>query len=64
MNAYDFDNTIYDGESLFDFFIFCMYKKKSLILYFPFVLYILVLYKTHFVRQTTCLGIALSRRKA
>ena len=45
MNVYDFDNTIYDGESLVDFFIFCMKKKPELTLYFPFVLYILVLYK-------------------
>jgi len=45
MNAYDFDNTIYDGESLFDFFVFCIGKKKSLIIHLPLVVYILVLYK-------------------
>jgi phosphoserine phosphatase len=45
MNVYDFDNTIYDGESLVDFFIFCMKKKPELVLYFPFVVYILTLYK-------------------
>ncbi len=31
MNVYDFDNTIYDGESAFDFFLFCMRKKPLLI---------------------------------
>ena len=45
MNVYDFDNTIYDGESLYDFFIFCIRKKKRLILYLPVVIYILILYK-------------------
>lgn len=45
MNGYDFDNTIYDGESLVDFFLFCMSKKKVLIIYLPLVLYILFLYK-------------------
>jgi len=45
MNAYDFDNTIYDGESLYDFFLFCMVKKKKLVLYLPLVIYILILYK-------------------
>lgn len=45
MNVYDFDNTIYDGESLYDFFIFCIGKKKVLLLYLPVVIYILILYK-------------------
>ena len=30
MNVYDFDNTIYDGESSFDFFIYCLKRKPSL----------------------------------
>lgn len=45
MNVYDFDNTIYDGESIVDFFLFCMKKKPNLTLYFPRVIYTLVLYK-------------------
>lgn len=45
MNVYDFDNTIYDGESLVDFFVFCMKKKPSLIWYLPLLIYTLVLYK-------------------
>lgn len=45
MNAYDFDNTIYDGESLFDFFLFCISKKKRLVIHLPLVIYILILYK-------------------
>ena len=45
MNVYDFDNTIYDGESVFDFFLFCVKKQKSLILYFPMLLKNLFKYK-------------------
>ena len=45
MNVYDFDNTIYDGESLVDFFWFCMVKKKSLSLYIPLAIYVIILYK-------------------
>ena len=35
MNVYDFDNTIYDGESCFDLFKFYMKKDFSLIKLFP-----------------------------
>ena len=45
MNVYDFDNTIYDGESVFDFFLFCVKKEKRLILYFPMLLKNLFRYK-------------------
>ena len=36
---------IYDGESLVDFFSFCIKKKKKLILKLPTVLYVAILYK-------------------
>lgn len=45
MTVYDFDNTIYSGESSMDFFLFCLKKKKSLILYLPYILYTAILYK-------------------
>ena len=45
MNAYDFDNTIYDGESIYDFFIFCLKKDIWLIKFFPLVLFRLIQYK-------------------
>lgn len=38
MNVYDFDNTIYDGESCFDLFKFYMKKDPSLLLLFPKVI--------------------------
>lgn len=45
MNAYDFDDTIYDGESIFDFFKFCLTKDPKLYIHFPKVLLRLVEYK-------------------
>ena len=37
MNVYDFDNTIYDGESCFDLFKFYLKKDPSLLKSFPTV---------------------------
>lgn len=45
MNVYDFDNTIYDGESTFDFFSYCVRKQKALIKYLPPVVQTLIQYK-------------------
>ena len=38
MNAYDFDKTIYDGDSTADFYIFCLKKHKNIILLAPSLL--------------------------
>ena len=38
MNAYDFDKTIYDGDSTADFYMFCLKKHKSIILLAPSLL--------------------------
>lgn len=38
MNAYDFDKTIYDGDSTADFYIFCLKKYKNIILLAPSLL--------------------------
>ena len=35
MNVYDFDGTIYDGDSTVDFFLFALKRKPSLIRYAP-----------------------------
>ena len=45
MNVYDFDNTIYDGESAFDFFVLCMRKHPSLIKFLPLITVKLIKYK-------------------
>ena len=46
MDVFDFDNTIYDGESSFDFFKFCMRKKPSLVKHMPKIAAMLLKYKT------------------
>ena len=33
MNVYDFDNTIYDGESVFDFYLYSVRRQPKLIRY-------------------------------
>ena len=46
MNVYDFDNTIYDGESALDFFWYCLKKKPVLLkVLFP-ILFDLIKYKS------------------
>ncbi len=45
MNVYDFDNTIYDGESIVDFYRFLLKKSPSLISMMPKMLWMLVKYK-------------------
>ena len=45
MNVYDFDNTIYDGESVVDFYLFLLKKNPRLIKMLPKVLEMLIRYK-------------------
>lgn len=35
MNVYDFDGTIYDGDSSVDFFLYALKRMPSLIRYAP-----------------------------
>ncbi len=37
MNVYDFDDTIYEGDSTVDFYKFCLKRKPFIILKFPFI---------------------------
>lgn len=50
-NLYDFDGTIYDGDSTLDFYFFCLHKKKSLIKYFPIQFFYFVMYKLKIVSK-------------
>ena len=34
-NLYDFDGTIYNGNSSIDFFIFCLFQNTNLVKYIP-----------------------------
>lgn len=45
MNAYDFDNTIYDGESTLDFYFYCVKHHPRLLRFVFIVLFNLVKYK-------------------
>ena len=45
MNVYDFDNTIYNGESSVHFFFFCIKHKFALIRFIPLIITKLVKYK-------------------
>lgn len=45
MNVYDFDNTIYDGESVVDFFFMCVKKEIRLLKFLPLILIKLIKYK-------------------
>lgn len=45
MNVYDFDNTIYDGESSVDFFLFCIKRDKKLAKLLPVMIVKLIKYK-------------------
>lgn len=39
MNVYDFDKTIYDGDSTLDFYLFSLKKKPTIIKYLPMQLF-------------------------
>ena len=45
MNVFDFDNTIYDGESIIDFFLYYCKKDITLLKYIPTVINALIKYK-------------------
>lgn len=55
MNVFDFDNTIYDGESFVDLFIMVLGKDPSLLRYVPTMVSGVVQYKTSTLRLETAL---------
>ena len=44
INAYDFDGTIYDGDSSLDFYLYCLKRKPSIIIMAPIQLWGVLLY--------------------
>lgn len=44
MNGYDFDKTIYDGDSSTDFFFYIILTRPFLLLFFPWFLLVVSLY--------------------
>ena len=45
MNVYDFDKTIYNGDSSIDFYLFCLKRNKSIIFLLPKQILYFILYK-------------------
>jgi len=44
MNVYDFDHTIYDGDSSVDFYLFVLCRKPHLIIFLPFQIFGMTLF--------------------
>lgn len=55
MNVFDFDNTIYDGESFVDLFIMVLGKDPTLLKYVPTMISGVVQYKTGALRLESAL---------
>lgn len=51
MNVYDFDNTIYDGDSSLEFYLYCIRKKPWLLFCFPFQVIGFCLFKFGVIRK-------------
>ena len=52
VNLYDFDNTIYKGDSSTDFFFFSLMKYPKIIKYFPKIIGGAILYKLKIIKKT------------
>ena len=51
MNGYDFDKTIYDGDSTIDFYIYSLKRNITLIRYLPIQVYGFILYTLKLKRK-------------
>lgn len=51
MNIYDFDKTIYDGDSTLDFYLFVLARNCTLIRYFPKQIFYMILYYSNIVTK-------------
>ena len=49
MNVYDFDGTIYNGDSTIDFYKYCIKKNPKIILLFPYQVSFFLAYKLKIV---------------
>jgi HAD superfamily phosphoserine phosphatase-like hydrolase len=52
MNVYDFDKTIYDGDSSIDFYVFNLKKQWSILIFVPAQLAAGLFYKLHLIDKT------------
>lgn len=51
MNVYDFDNTIYRGDSSIDFWLFCLKHRPGIVLLLPYQFWMAFLYKLKIVEK-------------
>ncbi|MEK3764650.1 haloacid dehalogenase-like hydrolase [Solibacillus sp. FSL K6-4121] len=51
MNVYDFDDTIYSGDSTLNFYKFCLRKYPSLVFYIPIQVFSFILYKCRIISK-------------
>lgn len=47
MNVYDFDGTIYRGDSSIDFYVFCLLRYPWLVICIPYQISMILAYKLH-----------------
>lgn len=52
MNVYDFDHTIYDGDSTMDFYFFCLRRHPSILFILPEQLWGAAMYKVGRIPKT------------
>ena len=52
INGYDFDETIYDGDSSVNFYLFCLKKNKKVLKQLPTQIKGLIKYKTKKIEKT------------
>ena len=57
-NVFDFDNTIYDGESTFDFYLFCVKHHPKALKFVLIVIWSLFKYKLCLVSETQLMNLA------
>ncbi|MGN0515325.1 MAG: haloacid dehalogenase-like hydrolase [Lachnospiraceae bacterium] len=52
MNVFDFDKTIYDGDSTIDFYFYCIRKHPVLVFCLPYQVWCLIKYKIKIIDKT------------
>lgn len=51
INVYDFDKTIYDGDSTIDFYLFCIIKRPIIIISLPISILYFIAYKLKIINK-------------
>ena len=54
MTGYDFDKTIYDGNSFVDFYFYCLLRRPYIVLLLPYQGIVGLLYVLHIIDRRMC----------